>query len=55
MISKCPMCVNNADGLLDSTPISDKEFIELIVTEKVELRGNLLAMIVNIIQEGNLK
>jgi len=41
-ISKCPVCVT-------------RRFIELIVTENVELRWNLLAMIVNIIQEGNLK
>ena len=29
MISKCPVCANNADGLLDSTPISDKELYRI--------------------------
>ena len=38
MISSA-VCANNADG--DSRPISDK-FIELIVTENMELRRNLL-------------
>ena len=34
MISKCPMCVNNADGLLDSTPISDKEVYRIDCNRK---------------------
>jgi hypothetical protein len=34
MISKCPVCANNADGLLDSTPISDKEVYRIDCNRK---------------------
>jgi len=44
MISKCPMCVNNADGLLDSTPISDKEVYRIDCNRK---RGITLEFVSN--------
>jgi hypothetical protein len=34
LISKCPVCANNADGLLDSTPISDKEVYRIDCNRK---------------------
>jgi hypothetical protein len=34
MISKCPMCANNVDGLLDSIPISDKELYRIDCNRK---------------------
>ena len=34
MISKCPVCANNADGLLDLTPISDKELYRIDCNRK---------------------
>lgn len=34
MISKCPVCANNVDGLLDSTPISDKELYRIDCNRK---------------------
>ena len=55
MITKCPMCDNNNDGLLDSIPISDNQVYKIDYGKNVELLQNLLAMIVNIIQEGNSK
>jgi hypothetical protein len=34
VISKCPVCANNVDGLLDSTPISDKEVYRIDCNRK---------------------
>ena len=34
MISKCPVCANNVDALLDSIPISDKELYRIDCNRK---------------------
>ena len=39
VIYKCPVCANNVDGLLDSTPISDKEVYRIDCNRK---RGIML-------------
>ena len=37
MITKCPMCDNNNDGLLDSIPISDNLVYKIDYGKNVEL------------------